>query len=68
MVNRYLDERPHSQLEDLSPLLLWMPEMRPFRRDPRFQQLVTKLKLIDYWKQYGAPNECDLRGENLTCR
>jgi len=48
--------------------VVWSPEMRSFRRDARFQQLVTRLKLIDYWKEYGPPDECDLRGDALVCR
>ena len=47
---------------------LWMPEMRPFRLDPRFQAFVTRLKLFDYWKQYGPPDDCNLVGERLVCR
>jgi TolB-like protein len=47
---------------------LWNPEMRPFRLDPRFQAFVTRLKLFDYWKQYGPPDECDLVNERLVCR
>jgi TolB-like protein len=47
---------------------LWMPEMRPFRLDPRFQGFVTRLKLFDYWKQYGPPDECSLVGQRLVCR
>jgi hypothetical protein len=46
---------------------LWAPEARPFRTDARFQAFVTRLKLMDYWKQYGPPDECDIRGEQLTC-
>jgi TolB-like protein/Tfp pilus assembly protein PilF len=47
---------------------LWMPEMRPFRLDPRFQVFVTRLKLFDYWKQYGPPDDCSLVGDRLVCR
>jgi hypothetical protein len=47
---------------------MWLPEMRPFRRDARFQRLVTRLGLIDYWKQYGPPDDCDLHGDVLVCR
>jgi len=48
--------------------VLWLPEMRPFRRDPRFQAFAARLKLFDYWRRYGAPDECDLNGEKLVCR
>jgi TolB-like protein/DNA-binding winged helix-turn-helix (wHTH) protein len=47
---------------------LWQPEMRPFRLDPRFQALVARLKLFDYWEQYGPPDGCDLVGDRLVCR
>jgi TolB-like protein/tetratricopeptide (TPR) repeat protein len=47
---------------------LWLPELLPFRKDPRFQEFVQRLGLIDYWKQHGPPDECDLRGEELICR
>jgi TolB-like protein len=47
---------------------LWVPEARAFRTDSRFQAFVTRLQLIDYWKQYGPPDDCDLHGETLVCR
>jgi adenylate cyclase len=46
----------------------WLPEMRPFRQDPRFQAFVTRLGLMEYWKQYGPPDDCDLKDGKLTCR
>jgi TolB-like protein/DNA-binding winged helix-turn-helix (wHTH) protein/Flp pilus assembly protein TadD len=46
---------------------LWLPEMRPFRQDRRFQALVTRLGLVDYWKQYGPPDGCDLNDGVLAC-
>ena len=46
---------------------LWLPEMQPFRRDPRFQQFVARMRLIDYWREYGPPDGCELRGEVLVC-
>lgn len=48
--------------------VLWIPEMRAFRRDPRFQAFAARLKLFDYWRRYGPPDECDLNGETLVCR
>jgi TolB-like protein len=47
---------------------LWRREMGAFRKDSRFQAFVTRLKLMDYWKQYGPPDECDLKGDTLVCR
>jgi TolB-like protein len=47
---------------------VWAPEMRSFRSDARFQALMTRLKLVDYWKQFGPPDNCELKDDNLTCR
>jgi TolB-like protein/DNA-binding winged helix-turn-helix (wHTH) protein len=46
---------------------VWMPEMRPFRSDMRFQAFVTRLKLPDYWRLYGPPDACDFKDGILTC-
>ena len=45
----------------------WLPEMRPFRQDLRFQTYVTRLGLMEYWKQYGPPDDCELKDGKLTC-
>jgi hypothetical protein len=47
---------------------LWIPEMRPFRQDPRFQAFVTRLGLMPYWEQSGPPDNCELRDGKLICR
>jgi TolB-like protein len=47
--------------------VLWLPEMRPFRQDARFQAFVTRLKLMDYWKALGPPDGCDLKQDKLIC-
>jgi TolB-like protein len=60
-------ERLHVAALGLAPSTLWIPEMRPFRLDPRFQDLAIRLKLIDYWKQFGPPDECDLKDGIATC-
>jgi tetratricopeptide (TPR) repeat protein len=46
---------------------VWLPEMRTFRTDARFQSFVTRLKLPDYWRVYGPPDECDFKNDILTC-
>jgi TolB-like protein/DNA-binding winged helix-turn-helix (wHTH) protein len=48
--------------------VFWIPEMRAFRQDGRFQGLVQRLRLTQYWRQYGPPDDCELRGETLECR
>jgi hypothetical protein len=35
---------------------LWWAEMRPFREDPRFQDLVEQLGLMSFWKTHGPPD------------
>ena len=44
---------------------LWMPELRAFRRDERFQGLVRDLGFIDYWRERGPPEGWVLAGERL---
>jgi DNA-binding winged helix-turn-helix (wHTH) protein/Tfp pilus assembly protein PilF len=46
---------------------LWGPQMRPFRRDRRFRDLVKRLKLADDWKLYGPPDSCSMTAGQLTC-
>jgi TolB-like protein len=68
LANPYLDEFARSGSGGGAAWsFLWLPEMRPFRKDPRFQEFVTRLNFIAYWKQYGPPDECDLPGDKLTC-
>jgi TolB-like protein len=47
--------------------LWWSPEMRAFRRDPRFQAFVTRISLMEYFQQYGPPDDCELKNNKLTC-
>jgi tetratricopeptide (TPR) repeat protein len=46
---------------------MWSPQMRPFRQDRRFQGLVERLGLVDYWKQSGPPDGCTLSDSRLVC-
>jgi len=52
----------------LSSAVLWRPETRSLRRDPRFQAIAARTNFTDYWKQYGPPDDCDLRGSALICQ
>jgi hypothetical protein len=47
--------------------MLWAKDMQAFRDSPRFQQLIARLGLIGYWRQYGPPDNCALRGDLLIC-
>jgi TolB-like protein len=45
--------------------MLWMEEMRPFREDPRFQAVATRLGLADYWREFGPPDGYRVRDGRL---
>jgi hypothetical protein len=47
---------------------LWSPEMRPFRVDRRFSDFTARLGMLDYWKKFGPPDDCDLVNGRLVCR
>jgi TolB-like protein/Tfp pilus assembly protein PilF len=47
--------------------ILWTKEMHAFRESPRFQSLLSHLGLFSYWRQYGPPDNCVLRGDLLHC-
>ena len=45
----------------------WTPEGAPLRRLPGFSKLVEALGLVDYWKQYGWPDDCGPEGDTIQC-
>ncbi len=67
LANRSLDGFMRSGSVGSAWGALWLPEMGPFRSDARFQMFVTRLRLIDYWKQHGPPDDCELKDGKLTC-
>jgi len=68
LMERLLDRRfKATGAGDLDWGEIWTPEMRPSRQDPRFQALVTRLKLPEYWAQYGPQDECALANGRLSC-
>jgi TolB-like protein/Tfp pilus assembly protein PilF len=46
---------------------LWLPELRPFRQDPRFQDVCARMNFFEYWNQHGAPDNHELRDGKLVC-
>jgi DNA-binding winged helix-turn-helix (wHTH) protein/Tfp pilus assembly protein PilF len=46
--------------------MLWLREMRPFRDDERFQLFARRLRLFEYWSEYGPPDGYSLAGERLV--
>jgi hypothetical protein len=41
--------------------------MKAFRADARFQTLVRRIKLLDYWTAQGPPDNCTLEAEQVLC-
>lgn len=46
--------------------VLWLPEMQTFRDDARFQLFARRLRLFEYWSEYGPPDGYSLAGERLV--
>jgi hypothetical protein len=68
LANQCLDRMaPGAVYGGRSYVHLWSPWMRPFHQDPRFQAFATRLGLMEYWQQYGPPDDCDLKDGKLTC-
>jgi len=66
--SRWLAESRRTGLTGIPfSLGFWLPEMRPFRADARFQQLARRMGLIGYWQKFGPPDDCQLRGDTLSC-
>lgn len=46
--------------------VLWLPEMQPFRDDSRFDQFARRLRLFEYWTEYGPPDGYSLDAGRLV--
>ncbi len=67
--DRWLAESRRTGLSGIPFIFgFWLPEMRPFRTDPRFQELARHLGFIAYWEKFGPPDDCQLRSGTLSCR
>ena len=50
-------------------MLLFYPDMAPFRADPRFWSLAEKIGLVDYWQETDKwPDFCDTDDLPLDCK
>jgi DNA-binding winged helix-turn-helix (wHTH) protein/Tfp pilus assembly protein PilF len=48
--------------------VIWRPSFARVRQQPQFRQLLTELKLIDYWRASGTWGEfCQEHGADLSC-
>ena len=60
--------RTFAQTGIVNPLALipiWLPELRLFRQDRRFEDFTVRLGLLDYWKERGPPDNCELGNGRL---
>jgi hypothetical protein len=46
--------------------ILWTQEMQPLRRDPRFQGVVERLHLGEFWRVHGPPDGYQLLNRKLV--
>jgi TolB-like protein len=71
LANQCLDGRAPGEVSAYpnanAPFTWFIPELRTFRQDPRFQALATRVGWMEYWQQYGPPDDCDLKNGKLTC-
>ncbi len=68
VANRSLDALARGGTVGSAWGMLWSPDMRPFREDPRFEAFAGRLKLVDYWKRYGPPDDCHFDRGRLKCQ
>jgi hypothetical protein len=47
---------------------LWRADAGPLRASPEFQEIASRLGLIDYWRATGWPDLCQPQGDGITCR
>jgi TolB-like protein len=58
IVDESLAQDRAAWVHDWDLMHAWTAEGAGFRKDPRFQKLVERIGLVDYWKQYGYPDRC----------
>ena len=46
---------------------LWLPEAAELRLLPGFRELAKEAGLVEYWKQYGWPDDCQPVADGFRC-
>jgi TolB-like protein/DNA-binding winged helix-turn-helix (wHTH) protein len=61
-------ERPMFTIGDWNALRdLWGKDAREFRAQPRFRELIVRLKLLQHWRKSGWADVCRPKGETFEC-
>lgn len=47
--------------------ILWEPLNQPLRNDPRFTELLERLRIVEYWQHRGWPAQCVQAGATVRC-
>jgi TolB-like protein/Flp pilus assembly protein TadD len=64
-----LDKNRLAWMQDWGMTIVWSAEGRSMRQDPRFGQLAERIGMLDYWKQYGFPDDCRSgNGTPIVCQ
>jgi TolB-like protein/Flp pilus assembly protein TadD len=63
-----LDEFAATSTIGVAWVFLWMKELAGFRADPRFAEVVARMRMPDYWERYGPPDGYDWRDGRLIAR
>ncbi len=64
-----LDKNRLAWMQDWGMTMVWSAEARSMRQDPRFGQLAERIGMLDYWKQYGFPDDCRSgNGAPIVCQ
>jgi adenylate cyclase len=48
-------------------VVVWYPEGRAVRLHPRFAEVAERAGLVEYWKQFGMPDDCRVLDGRLGC-
>ncbi|HEV2701286.1 MAG TPA: winged helix-turn-helix domain-containing protein [Steroidobacteraceae bacterium] len=67
LANQCLDAAAPGAINSVSYIGLWQPELSKVRQDPRFAALAARLGFMEYWRQYGPPDDCTLNDGKLAC-
>lgn len=39
---------------------IWLPQFSDYRKSPQFKQLASDLGMLDYWREFGFPKQCQI--------